>query len=373
MSSVIPPPRNTPFKFFLAALDRALGECIIRAVFAATLKTHVKDADVTVYVRRDRPYKDDIWAIASPFVDRFVTVTGDNMLPCEYFYVPFDRHKVENAEAFRAAGHATQDVILPPTGMLEGDLLRFPSWPAFQIPALRRDEMFSKLRACRLSEDNWVVTLHYREPTYPLRGATPYRDVSSDEPYHELAKHIIHDLGGQVIRIGHKEMRDWPELNRTPGFVDLSRSDDFMLHAAAISISRFAVMTMGGPVSLCAPFGVPAMVSNAVGIAASGADPGFMLPKRIYRGDSSTFRYGILEMIDDGCWTTDFLRANSINGHLRLTDNTLDELKAGVAKLYEQTRPWVNFWRQPGEPVAVVKGPFNPQGEFVRKVNVMVP
>lgn len=368
MTPILPviPPR--PYKILAAILDRVLGECICRMLYIASLKQHVRDASIAVYTRRDRPWKADLLAMAAHYVDRAILSDGDNVLPIDWLYSALDRHDLPGSEAFRQAGHATPDLVLTPSGMMEIDLLRFPSWPVFTIPTGRRDELYAKLEAAGLKRDRWLCVLHYREPTYPLRAPTPYRDVASDKPFEELARYVIKTLGCQVVRIGHKEMRAW-EIG--DGFVDLSRSDDFMLQACAVSLARFAVMTAGGPAHLPCAFGVPVMIADAIGMAACGADPGFMLPRHLIAPNGA--RADIVETANAGQWTSERTRLAVVNEGYTLVDNTAEELCRGARELYARSAGYPEGWREPLAPLPIAATePYNPRGPFVRPYNIKV-
>lgn len=362
--AMLPPARTKPLKIFAAALDRAMGEFWLRLMFASTVKMHSAGGQLSVYWRDDRPaYKQDMLACC-PYWDRQVRVAETGQpLPIDYLYSPGDRHPLgETADAFRNAGHADPDIVLVPSCMLEIDLLRWPQWPQFRIPQDRATALYGELESLRLSSNQPHVCIHYREPTYPFRGPTPYRDVTSDEPFLALRDYLIDHHGLTVVRIGHKEMREWPARER---FVDLSRSP-FMTQATAISLARFCVMTMSGPASIPNAFGVPSMVSNAVGYAASGADPGFLLPKMLI--DAGGEPVDLRGLIDNGMWTSELCWQASLRG-FRFVDNTLDQLKRGVDHLADMTSSpcgWRTVETQ-AEPAPLRYDPFRP---FCRMVNV---
>lgn len=366
MISAVPHQSARPFTIFAACLDRALGEVFTRCMFASLVKMHTPDSSLTMYWRDDgRQYKRDILAMC-PYIDRTISMGGNDVLPLDWFYPPADRTPIHGIADFVKAGHASPDLLLLPTQMLEIDMLRYPVWPRFAIPGPAQLGLRRALWNAGLQDDKWFCVMHYREPTFPLRGATPYRDVLSDAPFEELAGMIIDQLGGQVVRIGHKEMREWPAR---PGFVDLSRHDDFMLHACVISYARFAVMTGSGPASVPPAFGVPTMIANAVGAQAFGASPNFMMPRPIIAPNGD--RLDIEAMMRNGRWTNAHIRRLAYNEGHRLEDNTADDMWRGVLRLYGETIP--TGWREP-EPEPQTKPMlYNPRGAYVRAINLMVP
>lgn len=354
-----PPERTKPVKIFCAALDRAAGEFWLRLMYASTVKMHIPDSQLTVYWRDDRPeYKAAMLALC-PYVDRQIRTPADGMvLGIDWLYTAGDRHKFGAlADAFRAAGHAAQDIMLIPSNMLEIDLLRYPAWPRFRLPDTAKP-VTQELARRGVGSNQSHVVIHYREPTYPYRGPTPYRDVTSDEPFLALRDYLIDEHGLTVARIGHSQMREWPARDR---FIDLSR-DPFIMQAAAISHARFCVMTMSGPASIPNAFGVPAMVSNAVGYAASGADPGFLLPKHLISPAGQPVE--LQGLVENGQWTSELCWKASLEGYT-FRDNTLAELCRGVDALAERT---ANY--RPEEPAPVQPMPYSPQRPYMRAVNV---
>ena len=369
MITILPPEPTKPPAIFAAMLDRAFGECWIRLMFASTVKMHWPHSTLAVYFRDDRPYKRDMIACC-PYVDHIIPVTPDHArgVALDLFYAAADRFEMPSSKEFVAHGYAASDLILTPHSMLEIDLLRYPTWPQFRLPADRRAELLAAMEAAGLRPDKPHVVIHYRDASYPLRPDTPYRSVTSDEPFLTLANYLIYGLGLTVVRIGNPEMRAWP--TQQGNLINLSRAP-FLVQVAAISTARFCVMTMGGPASIPNAFGVPSMVSNAVGYAASGADPGFLLPKSLVDGDGNPMP--LQDIIAAGGWTSEACWHNSKAG-ARFLDNTTDELKAGVEQLMLQTYPWSGGWREPQQPPHHIRPqPYAPRAPFVRSVNVMFP
>ena len=79
MTPILPVAPSRPFKIFAAMLDRVIGECICRMLYIASLKQHVKDAEVTLYTREDRPWKSDLAAMAAHYIDKIIVVRGDDV------------------------------------------------------------------------------------------------------------------------------------------------------------------------------------------------------------------------------------------------------------------------------------------------------
>ena len=116
-----------------------------------------------------------------------------------------------------------------------------------------------------LSEDNWFAVVHYRASSYLRKRSGQLRN-GDPEAQKQLIDHIIKDMGGQVVLLGHPELEPFPAQ---PGFVDLSRiPNSFMLQAYATSRSRFFMAGPSGPIIMGWGFQIPTGLvdaSDAVG------------------------------------------------------------------------------------------------------------
>ncbi len=114
-----------------------------------------------------------------------------------------------------------------------------------------------------MAKDGWFACLHMREAGYRWRpDKDPIRNVDPHD-YLPMIHHIIDDLGGQVVRLGHPEMTSLPEMD---GFIDLARhTDNFPEQAFAVSRARFFIGNNTGPTQLAAAFRIPAVSTNAIG------------------------------------------------------------------------------------------------------------
>lgn len=331
--------QKRPFTIFAALLDCALGEFLNCSYFAAAVKLNHGNARLTVYYRTDRPYKDDALAI-NPYVDRVVKIAGPSVLPIELFYESYDRFHVEQSTNFIRAGHASPDLILTKSMMLTHDLPRFEHYPVFAIPEARRAQVEARLVESGLDPTRWYCCLYYRQGNYKYRGGANYRDVD-DKPFEALTAWIIEKLGGQVVRIGHPEMRPFPAR---PGFVDLSRlENDFLLQAAAMARARFMITTMSGPASVPGMFGVPFAATNAVGILGCWSHDHLLLPRHIFRPDGR--RIPLERLLKSGEWNEGHVRYFYRKG-CKLIDNSIDELREITLMLHAQTAD-TTTWRPP--------------------------
>lgn len=222
-----------PYRVFAACLDRSLGDFMARAYYLAALKLNREGpTQVTAYWVNDRPYKSPIMAMA-PQIDKHLVAVDGEILPLDAFYDTGDRRPLPQSELTQqvTAAHARSDLILTPSMMLIGDIIQFAKLPIFKIPNERAEGLMISLQKRGLDFTRWHATIFYRIPNYKFRTPTPYRDVQDEDRWCQLMHHIC-DLGGQVVRIGHSGMAEWPERK---GFIDLSRDDDIMLHAGRVS------------------------------------------------------------------------------------------------------------------------------------------
>ena len=183
--------------------------------------------------------------------------------------------------------------------------------------------------------------MHYREPTFEGRGANKDRDIAPDHPI-ALAKFVLEDLGGQVVRIGHPEMTPFPDL---PGFVDLSREPvDFFLQAAAVRRARFFLEpSPSGPMALALCFGVPVLRCNNVAPWGALDGSSLLLHQHIVGPDGATLPLEI-------CAEKNLLNGNVVPFMLakrgyRYSPNTLDEMIAATRALCDSTAD-CPAWRQ---------------------------
>ena len=332
--------RDRPVKIFAAALDRTLGDFLTRGIYAATVKMHYANARLALYYRDDRPYKRDLVAI-NPYIDQKVVILGDRATPLDVFYPHHDRADIPGTRDFIKIGLADPDIVLTPSMMILEDLLRLDRHPIFRIPEDRVSELSDKLVGLGLDPNRWFSCLFYRQPNYAYRGATAHRDTD-DRPFEALARYIIEDLGGQVVRIGHPEMRSF---DLGPGFVDLSRlTGEFMTQAMAISRARFMVTGPGGPGHLPGAFDVPYVVTNSMTYWAVWTPTGMIMPNHLF--DATGRRFDIRELAAMGAFNWGSVSYGIKNRGYRLVENSFEELRAVSNLLWSRSTDCPG-WRPP--------------------------
>lgn len=328
------PGPERPYRIFAACLDRTIGDFATRAYYLATIKAN-RDGptDLTAYWIDDRGYKAPIMRMA-PQIDRHAIARDGDILPLDAFYDTGDRRPIPDNEVSRivAREHARSDLILTPSMMPVGNLRRFARFPKFSIPAKEAEGLMRRLQERGLSMGRWHATIFYRRPNYRYRGPTPYRDIQDESRWLDLAQYIVR-MGGQVIRIGHPGMAEWPAQN---GFVDLSRAEDIMLHAYAVYMSRFCIVTPSGPALFPAAFDVPFALANAVSDLGCFRPDTILLPRPIYRPDGNPV--DIDQLRNHGLWTDEVVRDMTANAGHSVGDNSAEELKELARMLYDRTK-----------------------------------
>jgi putative glycosyltransferase (TIGR04372 family) len=356
---------DRPHLIFAAILDRTLGDFFDRNIFAATVKMCFKQAHLLAYYRDDRPYKSDVMAM-NPYVDRSLIIRGNEALPIEFFYPAHDRFYVKGSDDFIKQGFAYPDIFLTPTTMMQDDLLRYEHVPQFSIPGDRRPALEKRLVGLGLDPSRWFCVIFHRDGSYRFRGSTPYRDTN-DRPFEMVARHVIDELGGQVVRLGHPQMRRF-DLPRD--FIDLSIiEDEFMLQATAVSRARFMITAPAGPASLPSVFDVPHVIVNGVTLPSCCAPIGYLLTRHIF--DSAGKRLDTAELIGKGLLkdnhVIDFMKTPGF----RILDNTGEELIAATNFVHDRTGDCLGWRPTPARRLHVPPEQYVVKGPFRRSINLI--
>lgn len=258
---------DSPMRIVALLNSRAVGDTIFFHVFAASVKNLFDVAELTLFQRNDREYKnfllemnhnaDHILAFdeedASISIDSFQNI-GDiasmgDRLP---------GYVTQKAKWFETRS-SRPSLLLSPTGMPEIMLPGFEHPGYLRIPDTRVESLARELAGHGLDPTRWFCVLNYREPGYRYRPPRPLRDLQPG-PFIELVEDIIDTLGGQVVRVGHPNMSPFPKRD---GFVDLAPlEDNFALHAFAVSRARFMVGSLTGISHLGSAVNTPTLITN---------------------------------------------------------------------------------------------------------------
>ena len=259
--------REDPVRIATLLNSRAVGDTIFYHVYAASVKLLFDHAELMLYQRDDRPYKEDLltlnphkskWLVLGPTapgisIDNFTVindlVANDDEIPDYYC----------RNEGWGGRSWHKPDIVLAPTNMLETNLASFDN-PAFlSVPDQLAGRLTDELIAHGVDPNRWFCCLNYREPGYQYRPDRTLRDLNP-RPFQELTDHIIDEWGGQVIRLGHPKMTPF---RKRPGFIDLSRLENkFLLHAFAVSRARFMVGSLTGISHIGSALNTPTIITN---------------------------------------------------------------------------------------------------------------
>ncbi|MFZ5790010.1 MAG: TIGR04372 family glycosyltransferase [Pseudomonadota bacterium] len=325
-----------PFMIFATLLVLELGDLVSKVVFLSTLKEQFDHARLIVRYRALRSYSAEVVAL-SPNIDHATPLPGERpkwlgrRLPDMRPWLPLGRGTL-GREGKREAFY---DLVVTESMMPVQSVHTFERPAILRIPPEREDGLRRRLIGLGLDPGRWYATLHYRAGNYePTRNRSPIRN-SDPESYRQLADFIIDGLGGQVVQLGHPEMRAFPPR---PGFVDLSRLENsFLLQAYAVSHSRFLVAGPSGPVALGWGFQVPTAVVDATdGHGGWGDAEQVILTHEVTTPDDRVLMNRAL--LEAGLLDKDLLaRKIQAGENYRVRKNSAQELAAAARFLFERT------------------------------------
>ena len=216
------------------------------------------------------------------------------------------------------------------------NLHALPNIAVLKIP--QHDAPLLERRLIRegLNPDRWFAVIHYREDSYGFR---PRSEMRNSEPaaFKAVVDYIIDELGGQVVRLGHKEMTPFADRK---GFVDISRAEDpFMLQAFATANARFAIVGPSGCAALACGFQIPLALVDATDPPDFWGDAlSLTLTKRVVT-DHGELRNA--DLAEAGLLTRKALEALAPE---QVTSCTAAELRQVADILHNRTRD-VEAWR----------------------------
>lgn len=332
---------DRPVMIFANLSYGSFGDFVSSLFFVNCVADRFDHKLVTVLYRNDRDFKRALVPLIpgvhmievadrSPYppidlVDSNAFVTDQNIVP------------------WFQQGHNFQDIFITNTMAAAGFLWTFDRHCHLRVPDDSVNTCTEELVRRGLDPNRWFVTVHAREPGYLDKPNTAnFRDCDPNVFWY-ATKHIVKNLGGQVVRLGHPSMTPYPEMN---GLVDLSREAGPMLQAFAISRSRFFLGGPSGPSAVADAFHVPAAVADAVdyhphneGMVMRTID--FMTPAgRIYRQK---------ELFDAGYSKLRFMDLLNAGQGYKVAKNSTAEVMRLANYIYEKTADTTG-WRGPAEP-----------------------
>lgn len=246
-------------KIFAHLSARALGDFAAYALLASSIRELFDDAELYVYYHNDRPYKKAIVSCIRNAKMIFPVPGGaGTILPIEYFDLHDGRLRL-NGGPLDDEGVGRAGLILSGSMLNEAMLNSIPVTTLCPPPHTIGPSN-DALVAHGLDPSKWIAAVYWKEKDYPFRGNNEVRMIYDPGPYIAVIRHIIENLGGQVVRLGHPTSTELPQL---PGVVDLAKVEGSeWLQLYAVSVSRFFISSGSGPVAYGPAFRVPTAVTN---------------------------------------------------------------------------------------------------------------
>ena len=246
-----------PYRIFSYISPRALGDVALFALFTSSVAELFDECELILYYRDDRPYKAGIVSCIRN-AKRVLKPTSETaILPIELFDAAGWSPRVP--EALSTPDIRSPDLILSQTVFKEGMLNSIPL-ATLAPPPEEIDRSDAALIELGLDPERWVATIYWKEPAYGFRPPEPWREIADPEPYFAVIRHIIEDLGGQVVRLGHPSPTVPPKMK---GLIDLAHvPNSEWLQLYAVWISRFLFSSLSGPLSYGPAFNVPTVVTD---------------------------------------------------------------------------------------------------------------
>jgi putative glycosyltransferase (TIGR04372 family) len=234
-------------KLLLPLFTDALGDNVLHNYIATNLAASL-NAEITVLLHEDRPYKSEIV--------RFFNPSTNHILPVDPLAVPFFPHLYRNFFIltyeylqWSVAAQFQNPIFLRPVWEREGNEKNFHVCAQF-------------LSNLGLQSGNWHCIIHSRELGYQYKLGHANLRCADPMNYFKVAEYVVDKLGGQVIRLGDPSMTKWPKKEGIIDLTVLSGLGVFVCQALALSNARFVIATDGGIHPVGSAFGVPTLLSN---------------------------------------------------------------------------------------------------------------
>ncbi len=340
-----------PFIIKAMMKETSLGDLMGQMAALAAIKSQFDYAELHVRFRDIRPYSREIMTLV-PEIDQAVGIRGHLPvwarlgLPDTRLWHPMARALDGNKGSWASfCDLCVSDWMVNPR-MIHA----IPNSVPFRIPPERVDTLTSQLIDAGVDPDHWFAVVHYRASNYLSKSSGQLRN---GEPgaYQHLVDHIIDQLGGQVVQLGHPELEPFPARD---GFVDLSRKrNSLMLQAFAASKARFMIAGPSGALGFGWGFHVPTgLVDASDAVGGWGPAEQVILTHEVTTPDGRCMRNRELMNSDllDYPVLRDKIRAGE---NYQVRKNSGSELSAVSDHLHAATAT-VTGWRPPA---AIYDGP----------------
>jgi len=257
------------FTIFAYLSPRTLGDFVTYATVASSIKEQFDNSRLFIYYRPDRPYKEPIVSCIQNAAGVIPAPPESTGIPLDYF----DRHHGRPTHNIpyweKNQLHLTELVL---TGEMMNELMLNVIRPVpLRPPTDKIAASDQQLVDLGLDPTRWFATIYWKEDGYAFRRFNHVRTISDPAPYLAAIHHIVENLGGQVVRLGHATPTQIPPLK---GVVDLAKVENSeWLQIYAVARSRFLVGSASGPTSYGSAFGVPTVTTDqSLCIGAWGED-----------------------------------------------------------------------------------------------------
>ena len=335
---------DRPFMILATFAETSLGDLISKVAFVTSLKDQFDHARLIVRYNDFRPYSRDVVSL-SPNIDHAEAVRGETPRWARRFLKDGRLWRPLSGAITRSgrAHEAFFDMVVVDSMANSRTVHVFDPQTPLRIPPDQEDSLAGRLTGLGLDPDACFAVVHYRDGSYAAKSSNPVRN-GDPESYRHAIDHIIDELECQVVQIGHREMKPFPERR---GLVDLSRiPDSFMLQAFAVSRSRFMIGGASGPTSLGWSFGVPTAVCDCAEAHSTwGSDHNVFLTHEVTAPDGRVLRNAALHEAGllDIRHLTKLIREG---GKFQIRKNSGDEIAAVATHLHRNSTD-VTGWRQP--------------------------
>jgi putative glycosyltransferase (TIGR04372 family) len=324
------------FRIFAFLSKQALGDFMMEALAASAVRDLFDEGELFIYYRDDRPYKKMIVSCIPNVTGVLASPNGSDPFPVDYFGGGVKMGDADlNANEMRKA-----DLILTRSMFSDAALNCIPL-PTLRPPLETFDSSDENLLALGLDPSKWIATVYWKELGYQYRGHNRARMIYDPGPYIAAIRHIVEDLGGQVVRLGHTSPEGMPKIK---GLVDLATvAESEWMQLYAVSVSRFMLASASGPSIYGASFGVPTVLTDHIEVTGVWRDHDYIVTQGFVEGGRE---YRQMEAFDAGYlngypgWKDDI--------DFTLRRNTAAELIAATDEMFHATKACIG-WRSLGE------------------------
>lgn len=326
---------DRPFRICALNLHRTLGDFVESCIFAASVKQLFDFAKLSILYRDDRVFKSPLMKLM-PNLDHSWMVPGDALIPLEAFDFAGAKLIQFQSESWRKSDGEIPDLVLTPSMMKRESLPAFECLARLEFPQELAVREEARLRSTGLSPDRWFCVLHYRDTNefrYEHSIPRPNRDLAIEKVV-PVVEHVIKALGGQVVRVGHREMAPLPEID---GFFDISGIESpILLHAYAISRSRFFLeLSPSGAYAIALGFGVPIARCGNVATYGPVDEQSIVLPKHVVGPNNKRVCTEKLSRL--GLFDENIIESKLKARGYRFAENSIAEFKKAAEQIFENT------------------------------------